>query len=46
MKKKKSWDAKWYTDEFLQELKATAQIRMDGDLPIIEKYTPDAISSN
>lgn len=45
MKKKKSWDAKWYTDEFLQELKATAQIRMDGDLPIIEKYAPDAISS-
>ena len=42
MKKKKSWDKKWYTDAFLQELKATARVRMDGDLPITEKYAPDA----
>ena len=42
MKPKKSWDRKWYTEEFLQELKATARVRMDGDLAVTEKYAPDA----
>lgn len=42
MKQKKSWDKKWYTGEFLQALKATARVRMDGDLPVTEKYAPDA----
>lgn len=40
----KSWDKKWYSEEFLQELKDTERVRMDGDLPIIEKYAPDAVS--
>ncbi len=44
MGKKKSWDRKWYTDEFLQEMKATARVQRDGDLEIIEKYAPDAVS--
>lgn len=42
MNPKKSWDHKWYTDEFLAELKATAKVVMDGDLPVVEKYAPDA----
>lgn len=33
---KKSWDKKWYSDEFLQKLKATERISMDGDLEITE----------
>lgn len=41
---KKSFDHKWYTEEFLQELKATERIRMEGNLPITEKYAPDAVS--
>lgn len=41
---KKRYDRKWYTEEFLQELKATARVRLDGDLPITEKYAPDAVS--
>lgn len=41
---KKSWDKKWYSDEFLQKLKATERISMDGTLEITEKYAPDAIS--
>lgn len=41
---KKSWDKKWYTEEFLRQLKATAEVRMDGKLPITEKYAPDAVS--
>lgn len=45
MRKKKSLDKKWYTDEFLQQLKATANVRIDGDLEIIEKYAPDAVSN-
>ena len=42
MKAKKSWDHKWYTDEFLAELKATACTVMDGGLPVTVKYAPDA----
>ncbi|MDE7220679.1 MAG: alpha/beta hydrolase [Oscillospiraceae bacterium] len=42
MKAKKSWDHKWYTDEFLRQLKAAARIEMDGDLPVTVKYAPDA----
>lgn len=41
---KKSWDKKWYSDDFLQKLKATERISMDGTLEITEKYAPDAIS--
>lgn len=41
---KKSWDKKWYSDEFLQKLKATERISMDGDLESTEKYAPDALS--
>lgn len=41
---KKSWDKKWYTEEFLQELKATKRTVTEGDLRIIEKYAPDAKS--
>lgn len=33
MKKKKSWDKKWYTDEFLNELKQTQYTEMCGSLP-------------
>lgn len=44
MKKKKSWDKKWYTDEFLNELKATARVKKDGDLVYTEKYATDALS--
>ena len=40
MKPKKQWDHKWYTEEFLQQLKATAAVEMDGDLPYITKYAP------
>ena len=46
MKPKKQWDHKWYTEEFLQQLKATAAVEMDGDLPYITKYAPDAGSPN
>ena len=46
MKPKKQWDHKWYTEEFLQRLKATAAVEMDGDLPYITKYAPDAGSPN
>ena len=42
MKTKKSWDHKWYTEEFLLDLKATAHTVMDGDLPVTVKYAPDA----
>ena len=42
MKAKKSWDHKWYTDEFLAELKATASTVMDDGLPVTVKYAPDA----
>lgn len=41
---KKSWDRKWYTDEFLRELKATERTVSDGNLKIIEKHAPDAKS--
>ena len=44
MKKKKSWDKKWYTDAFLNELKATARVKKDGDLTYTEKYATDAVS--
>lgn len=44
MKKKKSWDKKWYTDEFLNELKQTQYTEMCGSLPITVKYAPDAVS--
>ena len=46
MKPKKQWDHKWYMEEFLQQLKATAAVEMDGDLPYITKYAPDAGSPN
>lgn len=46
MKPKKQWDHKWYTKEFLQRLKATAAVEMDGNLPYITKYAPDAGSPN
>lgn len=42
--KTRSWNKKWYTDEFLQGLKDTARTVMDGDLPVVEKYAPDAVS--
>lgn len=42
MKKKKSWDHKWYTDEFLRALQATARVRVEHGLEIVEKYAPDA----
>lgn len=42
MKKKKSWDHKWYTDEFLREMQATARVRVENGLEIVEKYAPDA----
>ena len=41
---KKSWDHKWYTDEFLQSLKATARIEHDGDVTYTVKHAPDAVS--
>ena len=41
---KKSLEQKWYTEGFLQELKATARVEMDGDLPVTVKHAPDAIS--
>lgn len=41
---KKRFDRKWYTEAFLQELKATARVEMDGDLPVIVKHAPDALS--
>ncbi len=44
MKKKKSWDKKWYTEEFLNELKQTQYTEMCGSLPITVKYAPDAVS--
>ena len=44
MKKKKSWDKKWYTDEFLNELKQTQYTEMCDSLPITVKYAPDAVS--
>lgn len=44
MKNREIWDKKRYSDEFLREFKATAKVRMDGDLPVIEKYAPDARS--
>lgn len=44
MKKKKSWDKKWYSDEFLNELKQTEYTEMYGDLPVCVKFAPDAVS--
>lgn len=44
MKKKKSWNKKWYTDEFLQQLKNTERVKIDNGLEITEKYAPDAVS--
>lgn len=44
MKKKKSWDKKWYSDEFLNKLKQTEYTEMYGDLPVTVKYAPDAVS--
>ena len=44
MKKKKSWNKKWYTDEFLQQLKNTQRVKIDNGLEITEKYAPDAVS--
>lgn len=44
MKNKKSWDKKWYTDEFLASLKATAKTVNENGLEITEKYAPDALS--
>lgn len=41
---KKRYDRKWYTEEFLQELKATARVCYDGNLPITVKHAPDAVS--
>ena len=41
---KKSWDHRWYTDEFLQSLKATARIEHDGDVTYTVKHAPDAVS--
>ena len=41
---KKSWDKKWYSDEFLQKLKNTAYEKYDNDLKYTVKYPPDAIS--
>ncbi|MCI6770746.1 MAG: alpha/beta hydrolase [Oscillospiraceae bacterium] len=44
MKKKKSWDKKWYTDEFFAAFKATAKTITEDGLTITEKYAPDALS--
>lgn len=44
MKKKKSWDNKWYTEEFLSELKNTEYQKTDGNLKYRIKYPPDAES--
>ncbi|MDO4363307.1 MAG: alpha/beta hydrolase fold domain-containing protein, partial [Clostridia bacterium] len=44
MKKKKSWDNKWYTEEFLKELKNTEYQKTDGNLKYTVKYPPDAVS--
>ncbi|MCI5734979.1 MAG: alpha/beta hydrolase [Eubacterium sp.] len=41
---KKSWDKKWYSDEFLQKLKDGAYEEYDGNLKYTVKYPPDAIS--
>ena len=41
---KKSWDKKWYSDEFLQKLKKSAFEEYDNDLKYTVKYPPDAIS--
>ena len=41
---KKSWDHKWYTDEFLQSLKVTARLEHDGDVAYVVKHAPDAVS--
>ena len=34
MKKKKSWDKKWYTDEFFAKFKATAKTKNEDGLLI------------
>lgn len=41
---KKTWDHKWYTDEFLQSLKVTARLEHDGDVAYVVKHAPDAVS--
>jgi len=41
---KKSFDKKWYSEEFLNELKRTAYAEADGNLTYTAKYAPDAVS--
>ncbi|HAQ29232.1 MAG TPA: hypothetical protein DCQ76_05870 [Ruminococcaceae bacterium] len=41
---KKNFDNKWYSDEFLNELKNTAYRETDGNLTYTVKYAPDAVS--
>ena len=41
---KKTWDHKWYTDEFLQSPKVTARLEHDGDVAYVVKHAPDAVS--
>ena len=41
---KKSFDKKWYSEEFLNKLKKTAYAEADGNLTYTAKYAPDAVS--
>lgn len=41
---KKSFDKKWYSEEFLNELKRTAYAEAEGNLTYTAKYAPDAVS--
>lgn len=41
---KKSWDNKWYNEDFLKQLKNNAYIDYDGGLQYTAKYAPDAVS--
>ena len=43
---KKSFDKKWYSEEFLNKLKKTAYAEADGNLTYTAKYAPDAQSSS
>ena len=46
MKPKKQWDHKWYTEEFLQRLKATAAVEMDGDLDSFTQMIWDSLNED
>lgn len=41
---KKSWDNKWYSDDFLRSLKSNAYIEHEGNLEYTVKFAPDAVS--